>query len=98
MEKDNTDTKKRLPLMEDNLNNLNKLTDENCKSIDKINQSVTGYKNILDNHSNAIDIHEKSLIKVNKEIHKLMNMEETFMEFRDISEKKFNKLKQNMLC
>lgn len=84
-------------MIEDNVSNLNRLTDENCKSIDRINSSVSGIKSVLDIHSGVIDNHEKSLININKELHKLMKVEEAFEEFRDKSEKKFEDLTHKVI-
>ena len=97
MEKESAETKKRLPLIEDNLTNLNKITDENCKWIDRMNTSVLGLKNVLEIQSATIDSHEQSIEIINKDMRTLINLEESFVEFREKSEQKFEKLKKKVV-
>lgn len=97
MERENYEVRKKMPVMEENLTNLNKITDENCKTIDRLNTTSSGIKNVLEIHSSALDLHEKSFLIINKELHKLMNLEDIFVLFKNKSKKKFEKLKKKVI-
>ena len=90
------ESKKKLGLLDENVKNLNKVTDDNCKAIDRLVAGVSNIKIQVDNHENAIDSHEKSLITINKEIAKMMNLEETVTILKEKTAKKFAKLKKKV--
>ena len=79
------------------MKNLNKVTDDNCKSIERINGTLGNVKNMVDVHAGVIESHEKSLVTINKEITKLMNLEDTVMTFQEKASKKFGKLKKKVI-
>jgi len=76
--------------------NLNKVTEENCKSIERMNNTLNTTKSLVEDHAGVIDSHEKTLITINKELSRLMNLEDTFVTFREKALKKFTKLKKKV--
>ena len=78
------------------MKNLNKVTEENCKSIERMNNTLITTKSLVEVHEGVIDSHEKSLIAINKELTRLMNLEDTFVTFKEKAQKKFTKLKKKV--
>ncbi len=78
------------------MKNLNKVTEENCKSIERMNNTLNTTKSLVEDHAGVIDSHEKTLITINKELSRLMNLEDTFVTFREKALKKFTKLKKKV--
>lgn len=97
LEVDSAEYKKKIIFFDENLKNLNKVTEDNCKSIEKINSTLNTTKNLVEVHAGVIDSHEKTLITINKELNKLMNLEDSFVTFKEKALKKFAKIKRKVL-
>ncbi len=92
---------KSLNAVEENLKNLNKVTEENCRSIDvkqllitqKLNTSCDNLRLLSEAHSNKLETHEKNLSLINSEIVKISGIETNLNNHVTKTKNKFTKSK-----
>ena len=96
LEKENVENKKKILLIDDNLNNLNRISVENCKNIDKINGNITNIMQNIDIQSNMIASHDSNLININNELGKQSTLNVNINSFKEKSLKRFEKIKKKV--
>ncbi len=95
---------KTLNAVEENIKNLNKVTEENCRSIDvkyyitsqKLNTSCENLRLLTEAHSNKLETHEKNLSLLNSEIVKISGIETNLNNHVTKTKHKFTKIKSRV--